>query len=51
MHGATIKVLTSSPIIQRKKQAAKCAKNNFKEMIHNPNSISADKNDDSDRCR
>ena len=30
-------VLTSSPVIQKKKQKAKRMKNNFKKMVHNPN--------------
>jgi hypothetical protein len=34
LHG---EVLTSSPVIQKKKQKAKRMKNNFKKMVHNPN--------------
>jgi len=34
LHG---EVLTSSPIIQKKKQKVKRIKNNFKKMVHNPN--------------
>jgi hypothetical protein len=48
LHG---EVLTSSPFIQGKKQKAKCLKNNFKEMVHNPNSSNSDKNDDIDCCK
>jgi hypothetical protein len=44
-------VLTSSPVIQKKKLKAKRMKNNFKEMVRNPNSSNADKNDDSDCCK
>jgi hypothetical protein len=33
--------LRGEVIIQRKKQTAKRMKNNFKEMVHNPNSINA----------
>jgi hypothetical protein len=44
-------VLTSLPIIQKKKLKAKYMKNNFKKMVHNPNSINSDKNYDSDCCR
>jgi hypothetical protein len=44
-------VLTNSPIIQNKKLKAKYMKNNFKKMVHNPNSSNSDKNNDSDCCR
>jgi hypothetical protein len=37
-------VLTSSPVIQKKKLKAKHRKNNFKKMVRNPNSSNSDKN-------
>jgi hypothetical protein len=40
LHG---EVLTSWPIIQKKKLKAKHMKNNFKKMVRNPNSNSAKK--------
>jgi hypothetical protein len=47
LHGV---VLTNSPVIQ-KKLKAKHMKNNFKKMVHNPNSRNSDKNGDSDCCK
>jgi hypothetical protein len=44
LHG---EVLTSLPIIQEKKLKAKHMENNFKKMVHNPNSS----NCDSDCCK
>jgi hypothetical protein len=44
-------VLTSSPIIYKKKLKAKHMKNNFKKMVHNPNSSNSDKNDGSGCCK
>jgi hypothetical protein len=48
LHG---EVPTSSPIIHKKKLKAKCKRNNFKKIVHNPNSSNSDKNDDSDCCK
>jgi hypothetical protein len=45
------RVLTGSPVFQKKKLKAKYRNNNFKEMVHNPNSSSSDKNDDTDCCK
>jgi hypothetical protein len=45
------RVLTGSPIIQKKKIKAKHGNNNFKKMVHNPNLSNSDKNDDSDCCK
>jgi hypothetical protein len=44
-------VLTSSPVIQRKKLKAKRMKNNFKKMVRNRNSSNSTKNDDSGYCK
>jgi hypothetical protein len=38
----------SHPKVEKK---VKCMNNNFKEMVHNPNSSNADKNYDSDCCK
>jgi hypothetical protein len=48
LHG---EVLTSSPIIQKKKLKAKHVKNNFKKMVQNLNSSSSDNNDHSGCCK
>jgi hypothetical protein len=40
------RVPNSFPVIQKKKLKAKHGKNNFKKMVHNPNSSNSDKNDD-----
>jgi hypothetical protein len=45
------RVLTSSPVIQKKKLTAKHRKNKFKKMVHNPNSSNSNKNDDTDCCK
>jgi hypothetical protein len=45
------RVLTSSPVIGKKKLNAKHRKNNFKKMVHDPNSSSSDKNYDTDCCK
>jgi ribosomal silencing factor RsfS len=45
------RVLTSSPIMQKKKLNAKRRKYNFKKTAHSPNSSNPDKNDDSDCCK
>jgi hypothetical protein len=37
------RVLTSSPVTQKRKLEAKHRKNNFKKMVHNPNSSNSDK--------
>jgi hypothetical protein len=44
-------VLTSSPIIQKNKLKAKHMKNNFKKIVHNPNSSNSDKNNESEFCK
>ena len=44
------RVLTTSQIIQTKKLKATHTKNNFKKIVHNPNSNNSDKNGDSDCC-
>jgi hypothetical protein len=44
-------LLVRSPIIQKKKLIANDRKNNFKKMVHNPNSSNSDKTDDSDCCK
>ena len=44
-------VLTTSPIIQRKKQKARRIKNNFKKVVHNANWSDIDKNSDTDWCK
>jgi hypothetical protein len=43
--------LTNSPIIHKKKLKAKHKKNNFKKMVHNPNSSNSDGNYDSVCCK
>jgi hypothetical protein len=45
------RVLSSSPIIGKKNLKARHRKNNFKKMVHNPNSSNSGKNDDSDCCK
>jgi hypothetical protein len=45
------RVFTGLPVIQKKELKAKHVKNNFKKMVHNPNSSNSDKNDDSDCCK
>jgi hypothetical protein len=50
------RVLTSSPITQKKKLKARrmknnFRKNNFKKMVHNPKARNSDKNDDNDCCK
>jgi hypothetical protein len=47
IHGVDV---TSSPVIQKNKLKVRHMKNNFKKMVHNPNSSNSDKNDDSDCC-
>jgi hypothetical protein len=41
-------VLTSSPVIQKKKLKANHRKYNFKKTAHNPNSSNSDQNNDSE---
>jgi hypothetical protein len=48
LHG---EVLTSSPVIHKMKLKAKHMKNNFKKMVHNPNSSNSDRYYDSDWCK
>jgi hypothetical protein len=45
------RVLTGSPVIQKRKLKAKHRKNNFEEMVHNPNSSNSDKSNESYCCK